>query len=216
MQRGKKAICIFFSIFILLIFSAVLFFSIFTGLFDIVEKEVFKGANSLGIFKICILIAGIALSALVFVILVKKEEIEKAIKKQEALGEIMITLGSVENIALTVAKGFDGTKNISVKASRQLLDEVEFIIRLQIYAGINIQEVLVRMQDMVKKTVEKYAGIKVKKVKVLVAGIITDDQTVQMGIDKENDIKDELIDKVLKEQPEVDDKWEEERPEKKQ
>ena len=103
---------------------------------------------------------------------VKSDKDKKAVSKHTNIGEIKISLNSVENIALNASRRLNGVKD--TKAYIYKRDgNVSIVIKAVVLADINIPVISEDIQVKVKKSVEESTGIKVDEVKVVVENIYT-------------------------------------------
>lgn len=103
---------------------------------------------------------------------VKSDKDRKAINKFTNIGEIRISLNSIESIALATSRRLNGIRDTKVDV-RKVDDSVSIIVRAVILPDINIPVLSEEIQVKVKKSVEESSGIKVNDVRVLVENIHT-------------------------------------------
>lgn len=95
---------------------------------------------------------------------------KKAVSKHTNIGEIKISLNSIENIALTASKKLQGIKATRAFVTRE--DEnVSITIKMSVHPDVNIPELSGQMQQEVKSAVENSSGVKVNDIKVVVESI---------------------------------------------
>lgn len=100
----------------------------------------------------------------------KSSKDKKAVSKHTNIGEVKISLGAIENIALAAAKKLNGvkeTKAYVLKAS----DSVSILIKTVVMADINIPALSEDIQVRVKKSIEESSGVLVNDVRVVVENI---------------------------------------------
>jgi uncharacterized alkaline shock family protein YloU len=95
---------------------------------------------------------------------------KKSISKFTEIGEIKISLNSIENIALTASKRLNGIKESKAYVYKGV-EGVTIVVRAVVLSDINIPTLSEDIQVKVKKTVEETSGIKVNEVKVVVDNI---------------------------------------------
>lgn len=95
---------------------------------------------------------------------------KKAVSKHTNIGEIKITLNSIENIALNTARRINGIRDIRAGVSKSN-DTVSITLKAVVMSDICIPDLSAGLQLQVKKAVEETAGIAVSHVKVVVDGI---------------------------------------------
>ncbi|MFA6308504.1 MAG: alkaline shock response membrane anchor protein AmaP [Clostridia bacterium] len=103
---------------------------------------------------------------------IKSNKDRKAISKFSNIGEIKISLTSIENIALAAAKRLNGVKE-SKAVVNKTNEGVSIVIKTLIVSDMNIPELSEDIQAKVKSLVEQTTGIKVNEVKVIVENIHT-------------------------------------------
>lgn len=95
---------------------------------------------------------------------------KKAVSKYTNIGEIKISLNSVENIALNAARKLNGLREIKARVFKN--DETVAInINAVVMPEINIPSISEDIQSKVKTAVEESSGIVVSGVKVTIDGI---------------------------------------------
>ncbi|HEX3027981.1 MAG TPA: alkaline shock response membrane anchor protein AmaP [Clostridia bacterium] len=97
---------------------------------------------------------------------------KKAVSKYTNIGEIKISINSIENIALTASRRLSGIRDSKAFVTR-FEDGVSITIRAIVLSDINIPALSEDIQVKVKNLVEDTAGIKVVDVKVMVENIYT-------------------------------------------
>ena len=103
---------------------------------------------------------------------VKSEREKKSISKANNIGEIRISLNTIENIALSASRKLNGIKETKAYVSK-LGEDVSLYIKAVVLADIHIPTLSEELQSKVKKAVEETSGINVTDVKVSVENIYT-------------------------------------------
>ena len=98
----------------------------------------------------------------------------KYISQSSELGDINISVDSVENIALAMAHRFQGVKDAKAKAY-YAQDALIISVRLQVYTEVNIPELCKGIQERVKESVVSSTDIPVSEVTVEVDGVSRQD-----------------------------------------
>lgn len=111
-----------------------------------------------------------ALSILFLLSGVKSNKDRKAVSKHTDIGEIMISLNSIENIASNATKRSNGIKE-SKTLIKKADDGVSIEVRVVVMPDISIPVISEEVQGRVKRSVEDASGITVKNVKVIVDSI---------------------------------------------
>ncbi|MBO4364246.1 MAG: alkaline shock response membrane anchor protein AmaP [Clostridia bacterium] len=94
----------------------------------------------------------------------------KYVTRTNQNGSINISAVSIENIALAMAKRFQGVKDAKARAAFSR-DELKISLRLQVYTDVNIPELSAGIQERVKDSIENSTDIKVNSVSVNVEGV---------------------------------------------
>ena len=118
------------------------------------------------------------LIALVFFVLsitfllsgVRSNKDKKAVSKHTNIGEVRISLNSIENIALNASKKANGVKEAKTLVKKQD-DNVSITARIIVMPDLSIPAISEDVQMRVKKSVEESSGINVRDVKVIVDSI---------------------------------------------
>lgn len=101
---------------------------------------------------------------------VRSSKDKKAVSKHTNIGEISISLNSIENIAINASKKTNGVRETKTLV-RKSDDGVEIEIRLVVMPDMSIPVITEDVQQRVKKSVEDTAGVIVKAVRVVVDSI---------------------------------------------
>lgn len=102
----------------------------------------------------------------------KSNKDKKAISKFTNIGEIKISLNSVESIALSASRKLLGVRDTKAYVTK-FDDSVSILIKVVIMADINIPTLSEDIQVKVKNSVEETTGIIVNNVRVMVDNIYT-------------------------------------------
>ena len=103
---------------------------------------------------------------------VRSEREKKFISKVNNVGEIRISLNTIENIALAASRKLSGIKETKAYVNRYG-ENVSIYIKAVVLAEIHIPTLSEELQNKVKKAVEETSGINVTDVKVSVENIYT-------------------------------------------
>ncbi len=132
-------------------------------------------ANEAGTLRIAVFIISLLFFALSIIFLlsgVRSNKDKKAVSKHTNIGEIKISLNSIENIAINASRkaiGIKETKTFVKKAD----DGVEIEVRIIVMPDLSIPVISEEVQGRVKNAVEESSGISVKQVRVVVESIYT-------------------------------------------
>lgn len=136
---------------------------------DIISTE---NATAFRIIVFIIALIFFALSITFLLSGVKSSKDKKAVSKHTNIGEIKISLNSIENIAINASRRSNG-----IKETRTLVkkadDGVEIEVRIVVMPDLSIPVISEEVQGRVKKAVEESSGIPVKQVRVFVDSIYT-------------------------------------------
>lgn len=138
---------------------------IYKFLTDTVLKN---GGYKLIMFCIGLLLLILSLYFIAIIFRTRREK--KSVNKVTDIGEISISLMSLENIALSATKKLDGISGTKAIVSRQDKN-VAITIRTHVYPDINIPSLSEKIQSIVKNAVEDISGIAVNSVRVFVESI---------------------------------------------
>lgn len=102
----------------------------------------------------------------------RKNKDKNAVSKYTNIGEIKISLGTIENIALNVTKKLTGIKEAKVTVLKK--DEyVSILNRIIVMPDVNIPSLSAEIQARVKKSVEESSGVEVGEIKVIVDSVFS-------------------------------------------
>ncbi len=144
---------------------------IFELLYDYAETYIFAGSSMVPRF----IVLGIALIffiiSLVFLFAgFKSNRDKKSVSKQTNIGEVCISLNSIESISLNAARKIGGirdTKIIIIKRE----EAVAIKAKLVVLPDTNIPVVSEEVQAAIKRAVEENVGIGVKEIKVVIDSV---------------------------------------------
>ncbi|NLK86996.1 MAG: alkaline shock response membrane anchor protein AmaP [Clostridiaceae bacterium] len=111
-----------------------------------------------------------ALSIMFLLSGVRSGKDKKAVSKHTNIGEIRISLNSIENIAINACKRSNGIKE-SKTLVKKADDGVDIEVRVVVMPDISIPVISEEVQGCVKKSVEDASGITVRNVRVIVDSI---------------------------------------------
>lgn len=138
---------------------------------DYLAQNVFtSGASGYRIAVFTIALIFFALSLMFLLSGIKSNKDKKAVSKYTNIGEIRISLNSVENIALNASKKAGGIRE-SRAVVEKAEDGVNIEVRIVVMPDLSIPVISEDVQSRVKKAVEDASGIIVKQVKVVVDSI---------------------------------------------
>ncbi|MCR4434266.1 MAG: alkaline shock response membrane anchor protein AmaP [Clostridiales bacterium] len=100
----------------------------------------------------------------------KNDKDKKFISKHTNIGEIKISLNSIENIALTASKRLNGVRETKAYVNK-LAEGISILVKIVVLPDINIPVLSEDIQQKVKKAVEESSGIQVNEVSVVVENL---------------------------------------------
>ena len=145
--------------------------SLFTSMTGYIEEYVLPNKAS-NILMFIVELIFFALSIVFLLSGVKSDKEKKFISKANNVGEIRISLNTIENIALAASKKLSGVKETKAYVSR-VGEDVSIYIKSVVLSDIHIPTLSEELQNKVKKAVEETSGINVTDVKVSVENIYT-------------------------------------------
>ncbi|NLC69056.1 MAG: alkaline shock response membrane anchor protein AmaP [Clostridiaceae bacterium] len=95
---------------------------------------------------------------------------KRAVSKYTNIGEVKISLNSIENIALNVASKMGSIRDLKAYVSK-IDDSVSITIKGVVLPDVNIPLVSSELQEKVKNAVEEGSGVGVADVKVFIEDI---------------------------------------------
>lgn len=144
---------------------------IFTNITTFLEGNVLNNkASVILLFIVELIFFGLSLMFLLSG--VRSQRNRKSISRFNKIGEIKISLNTIENLALAASRRSNGVKD-SKAYVRKLGDNVSVHIKIVVMPDINIPALLEDIQMRVKKSIEETSGILVNDVKVFVENIYT-------------------------------------------
>lgn len=130
---------------------------------------------------------------------VKEKQADGVLLKNEN-GKLVISKETIENVVNGVAKGFNGTQNVSTKLS-VINNNISVFVNMQIIGDVSIAALSVELQNKIKDSVKRIANIDLKEVNIRVKNI-SDVQTktpievpeeVSEEVKKEEVKKEEIV-----------------------
>jgi len=103
---------------------------------------------------------------------IKKSRDKRGVSKYTNIGEIQISLNSIENIALNTSRRLNGVKDAKAYI-KKMDDGVSVKIKTIVLAENSIPDISAEIQIKVKNSIEATTGIKVNDVKVVVENVHT-------------------------------------------
>lgn len=127
-------------------------------------------ATALRVAVFIVALVFFALSIMFLLSGVRSSKDKKAVSKHTNIGEIRISLNSIENIAINASKRTNGVKESKTMVKKSE-DGVEIEVRVVVMPDMSIPVITEEVQGRVKKSVEDASGVAVKSVRVIVDSI---------------------------------------------
>jgi len=162
---------VFLSTISIVMMVAVLRKDLFLNLSKYISKNLLSGDfSSFSVFVIAFIFFCVNLSFLLSGLRTSKEK--KAIAKQTNIGQIKISLNTIESIVLLTAKKINSVRDSKVRVDRKN-DSVKIDIKAVVLPEIDIPLLAEELQNKVKKSVEESTGVIVNDIEVIVENIYT-------------------------------------------
>lgn len=145
--------------------------SLFESIYSYIYYEVLQD-NASRIIMFVIAMVFFILNLVYLLSGLRTDKDKKAVSKHTNIGEIKISLDSIENIALTASRKLAGVKD-SKAAVIKHEDNVSIILRIIVFPDVNIPGLSEDIQIKVKSSIEESSGIGVKDVRIIVENIHT-------------------------------------------
>jgi uncharacterized alkaline shock family protein YloU len=171
----KRFLLAAYSLILTILAITLIFASFSPEIFDNISGYISDNILSNQGYKIILIIVEIMFLALSLTFLlsgINDDRDKKSISKFTEIGEIKISLHSLETIALTASKRLSGIKETRAYVNKAA-DGITVIVRAVVLADVNIPVLSEDIQVKVKKTVEETSGVKVNEVKVIVDNIFS-------------------------------------------
>ncbi len=143
----------------------------YQGIFDFLIENIFRKEGPGP--RIATFLAGLVFFILSIMFLlsgVRSSKDKKAVSKHTNIGEVRISLNSIENISINASKKAAGVRETKTDV-RKLDDGVAVTVRIVVMPDLSIPAISEDVQLRVKKAVEESSGIPVKAVRVIVDSI---------------------------------------------
>ena len=136
----------------------------------LIENVLYNRNASIAMFIISFIFFSLSLTFLMSGF--KSTKDKKGVSKHTNIGEIKISLDTLESIALGASRKLNGVKESKAFLTKSE-DGVSVLVRAVVMPDINIPLLSEDIQVKVKKAIEDSSGIKVNEVKVTVENIYT-------------------------------------------
>jgi uncharacterized alkaline shock family protein YloU len=184
MSRGKGDFMRFFTRVLLFLYSlciaaltgVLIIVSVKPGLLknltDFMNNNFYKTTSS-GLITIGILIIFLLISLYFIIKSLKSEKKTRSVSRNTDIGQIMISLSSIENLIVTSVKGTSGVREIKAVA-KKFGNGLLILMKIGVYDDFNLPDFTEHIQRKVKSLVEESTGILVKTVRLQVDKIHVD------------------------------------------
>ncbi len=147
--------------------------SILDSIYYYLSDTVFKNTYAT-LIMLAIVLVFFVLSVVFFLSGFKTGKEKKAVTKKTEVGEISISLDTIESIALSAARKMPGI--VGTRASVSKLDnEVSITVKTNVIQDVNIPSLSEQMQNEVREAVESSSGITVRDVRIIIDNISNND-----------------------------------------
>ncbi|MCX7747501.1 MAG: alkaline shock response membrane anchor protein AmaP [Clostridia bacterium] len=143
----------------------------FKGISSYISEDILK-SSSASIIMFIVELIFLAMSLTFLLSGFKRDKEKRAVSKVTNIGEVLISLDTIENIALTASRRLNGVRESKADVVK-FDDSVSIFIKTVVMPDVNIPILLEDIQVKVKKSVEESAGVRVNEVKVMVSNIYT-------------------------------------------
>ena len=135
------------------------------------NDQIFDNTGStIAVFIISLVFIGLSFTFLISG--VKSGKQKRSVGKTTNIGEIRISLNTIENIALAASRKLNGVKDSKAYVTK-LEGGVYINIKAIVMLELNIPSLSEEIQNKVKHAIEECAGVKVVGVKVMVENVYT-------------------------------------------
>ncbi len=157
---------IFFLVALMMIISTDILTGMITMILDMAQKQPAKTV------AIVVGLVGFLFSIMTLIVSVMTGRLRKTRIRSNEIGDIQIGVEAIENIALNAAKiSQSGVKSAKARVAPSKGGKLFIRMNVQAYSDVEIPMMMSRVQERVKKDVEKYTGIEVASVEVRVSRV---------------------------------------------
>jgi uncharacterized alkaline shock family protein YloU len=152
---------------------AVMFLTVMPDSFESISTYIKSNLLTNNVFQFIVFFGGLAILAVTVILLLSgtnDDTDKRTVSKKTEIGEIKVSLNSIESIALAATKRLSGIKEAKANVFKGV-EGVTVIIKAIVLSDVNIPILSEDIQVKVKKTIEDTSGIRVIEVKVVVDNI---------------------------------------------
>lgn len=95
----------------------------------------------------------------------------KGILMQNDNGKLLISKATIENLVLTVVKGFSSAEEPTVSVDFNELNDVKVNVNISVAKEVIIKELTLNMQNKIKETIKKTSDLEVKEINISIRNI---------------------------------------------
>lgn len=174
MSRWVRSILIIFSfllaVFFLLVLLMIVSTDILTGMITLILDMAQK--QPMRTLAIIMTLTGFLITMIALTVSVMSGRLRKTRVRSNEIGAIEIGVEAIENIALNSAKvSQSGVKSAKARISPARSGKLSVRMICQVYSDVEIPMMMARVQERVKKDIEKYTGIEVEHVEIRVSRV---------------------------------------------
>ena len=148
---------------VIVIVSNVALTTVLTKVMDIAKKQTMRT------IVMVLALFGLLLSIVTMAVTILSGRLRKARIQTNSIGSIDIGVDAIESIALNAAKASQsGVKSAKAHVAPFKGDAISVSLIVMAYSDVEIPAMMTRVQERVKKDIERYTGIEVGDVKVRV------------------------------------------------
>ena len=161
-------LAVFFLISLLMLASNDILTGMITLILDLAQKQPVKT------IAVAAGLVGFLIAVITLIVAVMAGRLRKTRIRTNEIGHIEIGVEAIETIALNAAKiSQSGVKTAKARVSPAKGGKLSVRMIIQAFSDVEIPMMMARVQERVKKDVEKYTGIEVDKVEVRVSRVET-------------------------------------------
>ena len=174
MSRWTRTILIAFSFLLAVIFMVALMMIISTDILTGMITMILDMAQKQPVKTIATVVSlvGFIFSIMALIVAVMSGRLRRTRIRTNEIGHIEIGVEAIENIALNAAKiSQSGVKSAKARVAPSKGGKLFIRMIIQAYSDVEIPVMMSRVQERIKKDVEKYTGIEVANVEVRVSRV---------------------------------------------
>ena len=156
-------LAVFFLVILLMIANEFILKGLIETVIDVAQKQPYKTIAMI----VCLIMILVSVAIMVVTILTSRMRRQRV--RSNEIGFIDIGVDAIESIALNAAKASQsGVKSAKAWVSPYKGDKITVTMNVMAYSDVELPLMMSRLQERVKKDIEKYTGIEVSLVQVKV------------------------------------------------